>query len=542
MGSHQLTKSLSDSFGRSKLAGSSTDDESLMGGHQETQSFSDSGEFSDSSEFIVYYDMTPRPGEFQLWPRSPTARSTGIHRAPAENTMPFATKPVLPVDREENSLMGIHELMTSHVGKENTRLVPNSGKKGPLVKSRALHPPGKRASDVNEASYPIKRATDTKEPNSDAAEPVSTADGGERSLMGVHQVSYSRLGNENKRLISNANEKGYPIKRATEPPVDDEVNQAHEHEWPTPPSHLCLQPPRTTITYPGWNQSWNVARYSEYEMELKYGPLRHTRRPWLDDYDPQARGFPWTAPDHNGKAPEVFLYDPSHIYNMCDKEREGEMFYIDLFFQHRFYSSKTSVLDRKSPAPLAQSWAAFVRELTEHPSDRPSDYYIEKVKKERKKFEYNTANGAAMRIHRISMKDVSVCTVPASYRCPSCYTDLQRLKLEDITPKSRISTKLELAHFRLNQRLNLSINARTGNSVFSECDTAELRRFDRMLSGFQETNAELVAAAQQSERKLKTLEGEYTRLSLREGILTQNFKDVMKEILELRYRLDQNNS
>jgi hypothetical protein len=174
-------------------------------------------------------------------------------------------------------------------------------------------------------------------------------------------------------------------------------------------------------------------------------------------------------------------------------EREGEMFYIDLFFQNRFYNSRALPLEARSPSPLAQSWVAFVRELIEHPSDRPCDHFIQKVKKERKKFMRNTTNGAAMKVHRVSMRDVSVCTVPKTYRCPSCYVDSPRIDLKDITPKSRISTKLELAHWRLGGRLNLSVNARTGNSVFSECDTAELRRFDRMLTGFQETNAELVS-------------------------------------------------
>lgn len=387
----------------------SADDESLMGSHQETASFSD---FSDTDTYTVFYDTTPRPGEYQLFTPPAAVPSREAKRLIVKSAA--ATNPVSTADGEERCLAGIRQVTNSRLGKENKWTVSNSGEKGLLVKPPALYPPGKRASDVTRDNYPIKRATDTK--------PASSA--------------------------------------TTDTPVFDKVNySAREQEWQPRPSLIYLEPARTTVMYPGWNQTWNVARYGEYEMEMKYGPLRHTRRPWLDEYDHQARCFPWIAPEHNGRVLGDLLYDTSHIYHLFDEEREGEMFYVDLFFQNRFYNLRAHLLEVTSPTILAQSWASFVREFVDLPSERPRDLYIAKVKKERKKFMRNTANGAAMKVHRISMRTLSICTVPKTYRCPNWYSDSTRLKLQEVSPQSRISTKLELAHSRLSDRLNLSINA-----------------------------------------------------------------------------------
>jgi hypothetical protein len=200
MGDHQETQSFCSSDG------------SLMGDHQETKPF------NHDEELVVYYDMTPPPGELQ----APNARSAGILRARTEPTHLLTTKPVSTAVDEGSYLAGIHQVIVSRLGKENTRLMPNPNGKGVLVKPRAAYPPGKRASDVNEENYPTKRAADTKAPPGKSASSSDAAD----------------------------------------------VDQAREHEWPTPPSLLALESARTTVTYPGWNQTWEVARYGARRRDV----------------------------------------------------------------------------------------------------------------------------------------------------------------------------------------------------------------------------------------------------------------------------------
>ncbi|KAF1325782.1 hypothetical protein FI667_g8953, partial [Globisporangium splendens] len=244
--------------------------------------------------------------------------------------------------------------------------------------------------------------------------------------------------------------------------------------------------------YPGWNQAFHVKKFNHREMESKHGPLQRTRRPWLDEYDPRANGYPWTSGTFNGEA-LIHLYHPAYIYHHLPEERECEMHYIDLFFQNRFFSSKSRPSDSRSPKPMLQAWINFVKEYVTNPLG-----YTKKIKTEREKFYANTSDGIAMDIHRLSISAGLNCTVPKMYKCLSCYSDSPRSEFVEVPNDPSTMIRLHQIHNKLINRLNFSMIKKSDDTK------AEMARFERVAIKLQMENAELLTNTPQNDNELQT--------------------------------------
>lgn len=249
------------------------------------------------------------------------------------------------------------------------------------------------------------------------------------------------------------------------------------------------------VRFKSWSEPFYVWPFGEEQMQELYGQLRHTRRPWMDEYDTGMKGYPFGEPPANG-AKDVYLFDPSVIYNVLPEECREALYYVDLFFRNRFYTSKAQVLTPRSPDRLLQSWRQFIRDFCKDPDD-----FVEKVDIEEERYLTRTSTGISMKIHRLSIKEHNCCTVPAEYRCPSCYADSTRAAFEDIEPHLR-SHSLGHKHWELNQRMNVSIAKRNANGVLSSSESAELGRVEKMLANLREAQTQFYADREQHGRDI----------------------------------------
>ncbi|KAF1334275.1 hypothetical protein FI667_g1896, partial [Globisporangium splendens] len=153
----------------------------------------------------------------------------------------------------------------------------------------------------------------------------------------------------------------------------------------------------------------------------------HTNAAWMDDYCSWMTGY---AEDEY----EYSLFDTSGITelspNLADAcmddsslnlfKFDRDRYYINLFFQKRFYKGKKRDV-RLSPSVLLRAWNAFVEGYSQ-----PKSFWAH-YKKARERFVDRTLTGIKMEVHQQSIKEGFPCGVRQDQDCPFCYKDSKKI-------------------------------------------------------------------------------------------------------------------
>ncbi|KAF1313696.1 hypothetical protein FI667_g17130, partial [Globisporangium splendens] len=171
------------------------------------------------------------------------------------------------------------------------------------------------------------------------------------------------------------------------------------------------------------------------EVESKY---HKTILPWMYDYDPGMRGY-------NRLRCAIPLFDTSEFKKdfalRFSSTQHSDEYYIDLFFQKRFYDSKAKHNRRTSPDALCKAWNAFVHNFMSNP-----EAWLRSLERDRDSFRNRVDAGKMMAIHEKSMVEGLLCAVPRQYDCPMCYHDSNRLPeaaLSSSNQKFKVSSALQ---------------------------------------------------------------------------------------------------
>jgi len=155
--------------------------------------------------------------------------------------------------------------------------------------------------------------------------------------------------------------------------------------------------------------------------------LIHTNAIWRIDYDSLYRG-------HIEDGYSIPLFDSSLIIEDFDNidffddfackcyQYDRHQYYVDLFFQMRFFSSHNKKEKRSSPLALLKSWEAFVERYRQSPG-----FWMVRFRKERERFIKHTLVGAKLEVHLKTTMAGFPCGVRLDQECPFCYPDSPKL-------------------------------------------------------------------------------------------------------------------
>uniref|UniRef100_A0AAV1T0S9 Uncharacterized protein n=2 Tax=Peronospora matthiolae TaxID=2874970 RepID=A0AAV1T0S9_9STRA len=135
------------------------------------------------------------------------------------------------------------------------------------------------------------------------------------------------------------------------------------------------------------------------------------------------------------------LFDSSRIHHLepsAKNYRAENEFFIDAFFEHRWYSGNH---ERDGPS-LLQAWNAYIHNL----ENVGRDVWNDKLIKARDKFEKRTPTGARYKLHRLSKESGLTC-LSWGDSCPCCVNNSARAPKETYLLTSpwwrvRISTEM----------------------------------------------------------------------------------------------------
>ncbi|EGZ28687.1 hypothetical protein PHYSODRAFT_322323 [Phytophthora sojae] len=120
-------------------------------------------------------------------------------------------------------------------------------------------------------------------------------------------------------------------------------------------------------------------------------------------------------------------------------------YYIELFHELRYFSSKKTSSRSKVPATqaLCQSWNAFVENFNKKPAA-----YRERVKHARERFETFSTRGRLEQLHRSSVDAGIPCAVPEGQQCTLCLPGAARLSDRDLNGYTPIRVPASLKDLR----------------------------------------------------------------------------------------------
>lgn len=138
--------------------------------------------------------------------------------------------------------------------------------------------------------------------------------------------------------------------------------------------------------------------YDDAVMDSIHGPKAASRRPWLDEYDPSMKGYPF---QHQAGKAVCGLYDTSVIFDKLN-EQHDDMYHIDLFFQKKFYTADEHHLDEfDSPDNLRQRWGRFLENYNKSP-----EKYVKQTKKAQLRFLDTSSTRTLASLVEIGVREV----------------------------------------------------------------------------------------------------------------------------------------
>ncbi|KAF1313671.1 hypothetical protein FI667_g17127, partial [Globisporangium splendens] len=204
---------------------------------------------------------------------------------------------------------------------------------------------------------------------------------------------------------------------------------------------------------------------------------RH-RYPWLNEYNPWLVGF---------RAPGLpyALFDTPVIVDqppICPMFVEVEMkeYYINLFFQWRYYSAmgepKTLM-----PTSLCHAWNLFVDSFTANPRA-----WKARLENKRERFFINSTIGIKVQIHLMCAERNYQCAVLEEQDCPMCYSYTKKMS-SDLRNSPQLPERLLYRIFALDARTANEPNA-IANAV------KKLQQESRQLKVLTKRNRDDIAA------------------------------------------------
>lgn len=144
--------------------------------------------------------------------------------------------------------------------------------------------------------------------------------------------------------------------------------------------------------------------------------IKRSHLPWMDHYRPYMRGL------ESPQTPGYRLFDCSHFPHTVNMDEESRDFYfIELFFQWRYFRSQKVVTEQPPPDTLADAWAKFAIRYNRNPDEFLNDLHVE-----RKKY-YRFLNGMKIDLHESCVKADIMCAVKKEQKCPMCYLSARKL-------------------------------------------------------------------------------------------------------------------
>jgi hypothetical protein len=178
---------------------------------------------------------------------------------------------------------------------------------------------------------------------------------------------------------------------------------------------------------------------------------RH-RYPWLSGYHPWLVGF--TVPSL-----AYALFDTSKIVDpfratMYPVFLEVEMkeYYINLFFQWRYYSAMGEPKPLM-PTSLCHAWNQFVDSFTANPRA-----WKARLENKRERFFINSTIGIKMQIHLMCAESNYQCAVLEEQDCPMCYNYTKKMS-SDLRNSPQLPERLLYRIFALDARMTNEPNA-----------------------------------------------------------------------------------
>jgi hypothetical protein len=185
--------------------------------------------------------------------------------------------------------------------------------------------------------------------------------------------------------------------------------------------------------------------------------LVHTKAIWMNDYHPWMTGYAedeyeCSLYDTNGiSEPSPDVFDAStHRDELSLRlfRYDRDRYYINLFFQVRFFSTKKRDM-QLSPGDLLQAWNAFVEGYS-----NPVSFWS-RYEKARQAFVKYQFIGIQMEVHLQSIKEGLPCGVRQDQQCPFCYHDSKKIPVNarrGDSPKYPMSKELCLLILNLDVR------------------------------------------------------------------------------------------
>lgn len=238
-------------------------------------------------------------------------------------------------------------------------------------------------------------------------------------------------------------------------------------------------------------------------MDLDVEALGDTCLPWMDDYNSWMTGY-------NRKQLATSLFDISTIVDhtipraVCGRKRKR--YYIELFFQMRFYSAKKKRTNPSSPDALLTAWNAFVANYNEDPTA-----WKNRFNTERDRVNKRTAPGMKMVVHQLSIKENIPCAVRKDQDCPMCYYDSPKLPENARTkthPRYQLSRTLRLKISELDQRCGQEKQERhvkEDDEVDTYTEKMEALRLEQLLASSRVEQLQLKQSNQEILQELKSL-------------------------------------
>lgn len=145
--------------------------------------------------------------------------------------------------------------------------------------------------------------------------------------------------------------------------------------------------------------------------------VNHTRMPWLVD---SIQLIPMKP---KGSLKYAFLDTvPIRLEIRSFTRDERHLYLMDIFYQKRFFSNKTSNENHSNFASLEVAWVSFVENVNADPI-----VWFAAFEAEREQFFDRSLIGKKMKIHIMCLKANIPCGVPRGITCPMCFKTTQRL-------------------------------------------------------------------------------------------------------------------